>query len=124
MNLLARVLLSLLTAAAPLATAVLGGSFTARADAVAYLVNVTVRPGYHFANAADALAYGHGICGGVSAGHVYQRIVADVKDDIDTNDDYQASYLISQAVGELCPSLIWRLRSTAAHYRPTAVGQH
>jgi hypothetical protein len=26
-----------------------------RADAVAYLINVTVRPGYNFANADDAL---------------------------------------------------------------------
>jgi hypothetical protein len=30
----------------------------ARADQVAYLVNVTVRPGYDFANADDALNYG------------------------------------------------------------------
>jgi hypothetical protein len=29
---------------------------SANADAVAYLVNVTVRPGYHFANADAALA--------------------------------------------------------------------
>jgi hypothetical protein len=36
---------------------------TARADSVAYLLNVTVRPGYNFANADDALAYGHGVCG-------------------------------------------------------------
>lgn len=32
------------------------------ADAVAYLVNVTVRPGYNFANADQAIAYGQGIC--------------------------------------------------------------
>jgi hypothetical protein len=29
---------------------------SAQADAVAYLVNVTVRPGYNFASANDALA--------------------------------------------------------------------
>lgn len=33
-----------------------------RADNVAYLVNVTVRPGYNIPNADAALAYGYGIC--------------------------------------------------------------
>ena len=31
-------------------------------------------------------------------------------------DDYQAAYLINQAVNELCPALIWQLRNSAAHY--------
>ena len=39
----------------------------ARADQVAYLVNVTVRPGYNFPNAQAALDYGYGICDKVSA---------------------------------------------------------
>ena len=88
------------------------------ADAVAYLVNVTVRPGYDFANAADALAYGQGICDGVASRRGYADLMSDVKSDLDTADDYQASYLISQSVNELCPSLIWQLRNSAAHYRP------
>jgi hypothetical protein len=56
----------------------------ARADQVAYLVNVTVRPGYDFANA----------------------------------DEYQASYLITQAANEISPARIWHLRNAAAEYRP------
>lgn len=78
----------------------------ARADVVAYLVNVTVRPGYNFANADAALSYGHGLCEKVSRGRPYAQIIADVKADFDTRDQYQASYLLSQAVNELCPALI------------------
>jgi Protein of unknown function (DUF732) len=90
----------------------------ARADAVAYLVNVTVRPGYHFASADDALAYGHGLCDKVAQGRGYADMMGEVKSDFNTGDEYQASYLISQAVNELCPALIWQLRNSAAHYRP------
>jgi hypothetical protein len=91
-----------------------------RADVVAYLVNVTVRPGYNFANADAALGYGHGICDKVSQGRSYAQVMGDVKVDFNTSDEYQASYLISQAVNELCPALIWQLRNSAAGYRPPA----
>jgi hypothetical protein len=90
----------------------------ARADAVGYLVNMTVRPGYNFPDADAALAYGHGICGKVAAARSYALIVGDVKADFDTTDEYQATYLISQAVQELCPAQIWQLRNSAANYRP------
>lgn len=60
----------------------------ARADVVAYLVNVTVRPGYNFANADAALSYGHGLCEKVSRGRPYAQIIADVKADFDTRDQY------------------------------------
>lgn len=90
----------------------------ASADAVAYLVNVTVRPGYHFASADDALSYGHGVCAKVADGHGYSAVMSEVKADFGTADEYQASYLISQAVNELCPESIWQLRNSAAHYRP------
>jgi len=108
-----------------LAVAALGyvaviGSAPARADAVAYLVNVTVRPGYNFPNAAAALDYGYGICDKVGAGRGYADLVGDVKADFNTSDEFQASYLISQAAGELCPALIWQLRNSAASYRPAA----
>jgi hypothetical protein len=93
---------------------------SARGDAVAYLVNVTVRPGYHFANADDALAYGHGICDAIAQGRGYAEIVGDIQADRATSDEYQASYLIAQAANELCPALIWQLRTSAAHYRPGA----
>jgi Protein of unknown function (DUF732) len=91
-----------------------------RADAVAYLVNVTVRPGYNFANADAALAYGHTICDKVAAGRGYPQIMGEVKSDFSTSDEYQASYLITQAVNELCPAQIWALRYSAAGYRPPA----
>lgn len=88
------------------------------ADVVAYLVNVTVRPRYNFANADAALAYGNTICDKVAAARGYSQIMADVKSDFSTSDDYQASYLITQAVNELCPAQIWALRNSAAGYRP------
>ncbi|MDT5170087.1 MAG: hypothetical protein QOD02_3418 [Mycobacterium sp.] len=90
----------------------------ARADAVAYLVNVTVRPGYNFPNTGAALSYGHGLCDKVSQGRTYPQVMGDVWADFNASDDYQAVYLISQAVNELCPALIWQLRNSAAHYRP------
>jgi hypothetical protein len=91
---------------------------SAGADVVAYLVNVTVRPGYNFANADDAVGYGRGICDKVGQGRAYGTIVGDVKVDFTTSDDYQAAYLINQAVNELCPALIWQLRNSAVGYRP------
>src|ERR1700687_5532355 len=106
-------------AAAAFAAALLFGVVTAavapraRADVVAYLVNVTVRPGYNFANADAALSYGHGLCDKVSQGRSYAQVMGDVKADFNTADEYQASYLISQAVNELCPVLIWQLRNSA-----------
>jgi hypothetical protein len=107
----------------PMALGLLGVATTAaphvRADLVAYLVNVTVRPGYDFASAENALAYGDGICDKVSAGRTYAKLVRDIENDFHTADELQASYLITQAVNELCPALIWQLRATAAHYRPT-----
>lgn len=92
----------------------------ARADNVAYLVNVTVRPGYNFPNAASALDYGHGICDKIAAGRTYAQIMGDVKADFATSDEFQASYLITQAANELCPEQIWQLRNSAAGYRPPA----
>lgn len=87
------------------------------ADAVAYLLNVTVRPGYNFPNSDAALAYGNGVCAKIAAGSSYGQIMSDVKADLANPDEYQASYLISQATNELCPALIWQLRKSAAHYR-------
>jgi hypothetical protein len=109
--------------AAVLAASALGCASVAaapcgHADVTAYLVNVTVRPGYHFASAEDALGYGYGICDKVSGGRPYPQLVSDVKADFTTDDEFQASYLIGQAVNELCPAQIWNLRNSAAHYRP------
>lgn len=86
----------------------------AHADAVAYLVNVTVRPGYNFANADAALGYGREICGKVGQGEPYADLKREVLNDFSSRDDYHATYLINQAVGELCPAHIWQLRQLAA----------
>lgn len=93
----------------------------AHADAVAYLVNVTVRPGYNFANADAALAYGYSVCDRVARNTSYADTLESVRSDFATSpgypaDDYQAAYLVNQAVNELCPALIWQLRRSAAHY--------
>ncbi|MCX2931651.1 DUF732 domain-containing protein [Mycobacterium sp. CVI_P3] len=106
-----------LTALVP--AVVIGTACPARADAVGYLVNVTVRPGYNFANAADALSYGQGICDMIGQGRTYPQVMAEVKHDFGTSDEFQASYLITQAANELCPALIWQLRNAAAHYQPS-----
>jgi hypothetical protein len=93
----------------------------AGADALAYLVNVTVRPGYKFANADDAIGYGRGICDKVAHGRSYAALIGDMKRYFSTGDDYQASFLIAQAVNELRPAQIWQLRNTAAgHHRGSA----
>jgi len=62
------------------------------ADVVAYLVNVTVRPGYNFANADAAVAYGQAICDKVAGGRSYPQITGDVKSDFATSDEFQASF--------------------------------
>jgi hypothetical protein len=111
-------LATLFACAAALVGATVALAPYARADQVAYLVNVTVRPGYNFPNAQAALDYGYGICDKISAGRGYPQIMGDVKADFNTSDEFQASYLISQAAQELCPALIWQLRNSAAHYRP------
>ena len=95
-----------------------GGAARARADAVAYLIEVTVRPGYNFANADDALGYGNQVCEKVSQGRTYADLIGDVKSDFQTADEFQASYLVDKAVNGLCPAQIWQLRQSAAHYRP------
>jgi hypothetical protein len=91
----------------------------ARADEIAYLVNVTVRPGYDFSSADAALAYGQGICDKLAIERPYGLVVDDIKADFGATDNYQAAYLIGQAANELCPASIWQLRTSAAHYRPS-----
>lgn len=93
----------------------------AAADDFVYLVNVTVRPGYNFAGPDAALAYGHDICSKVAAGTAYSQLVGDIEHDFNTADEFHASYLVTQAVNELCPELIWQLRNSAAGYRPGEV---
>lgn len=85
---------------------------------MAFLIQVTARPGYNFPNADAALAYGEGVCEKIAAGRPYPDLIGDVQHDFNTVDDYQASYLIDRAANELCPEQIWQLRRSAVHYRP------
>jgi hypothetical protein len=64
------------------------------------------------------MAYGHGVCDKVGGGVPFAQVVSDVMADFQTSDDYQATHLITQAVNELCPALIWQLRRSAAGYWP------
>jgi hypothetical protein len=50
----------------------------------------------------------------------FGRLEGDVEADLNTSDEYQANYLIGQAVNELCPELISQLRNSAANYRPVS----
>jgi hypothetical protein len=89
---------------------------SAKADTLAYLVNITVRPGYNFANADQALAYGYGVCDKFATGRTYAQVIGDIKADFNTANEYQASYLIAQTAQELCPAEIWHIRNSAAGY--------
>lgn len=68
----------------------------------------------------DALGYGWGICDKVTRGVPYPDVMADVKRDVLPNDEGAADYVVSYAVGILCPAQLWQLRNTAAGYRPPA----
>ncbi len=97
-------------AQAPLARAVPGPE-------VEYTYNVIVRRHFDFPN-NDALGYGFGICDKVSGGVSYSQVMSDVKRDVFPNDESAANYVVSYAVGILCPAQIWQLRNSAAHYLP------
>ncbi|MCB0937038.1 MAG: DUF732 domain-containing protein [Mycobacterium sp.] len=109
----------LVTGAAAACTAAIGFAQPAQADSVGYLVNVTLRPGYNFPNADAALSYGYGLCDQIGSGVRYGQLVNTIKSDFGTADEFQASYLISQAAQELCPTQIWQLRQSAAGYAPS-----
>lgn len=87
------------------------------ADDVAYLVNVTVRPGYNFPSADAALEYGRSVCTRIADGMPYAQLVEEITRDFRSTDNYQGSYLISQSAQELCPQLIAQLRQSAEGYR-------
>ena len=93
------------------------------APEVEYVYDVMVRRhDYNFANPADAVNYGYGICDKVTRGESYAQVMGDVKNDVRPNDEYAANYLVSYAVNLLCPAQIWQLRNSAAHYQPPPGG--
>jgi Protein of unknown function (DUF732) len=87
------------------------------APEVEYVYNVAVRRHYNFPN-NDAIGYGYGICGKVTAGESYAQVMGDVKNDVTPNDEFAANYLVSYAVDDLCPDQISQLRNSAQGYRP------
>lgn len=98
--------------AAPQASAVPGPE-------VEYTYNVIVRRHFDFPN-NDAIGYGFATCDKVAQGVPYAAVMSDVKRDVIPNDEQSANYVVSNAVGILCPAQIWRLRNSAAGYRPPA----
>ncbi|MGH3638980.1 MAG: DUF732 domain-containing protein [Mycobacterium sp.] len=87
------------------------------APEVEYTYNVVARRHYAFPN-NDAIGYGYGICDKVRSGEGYPQVMGDVKNDVLPNDEFAANYLVSYAVGILCPAQIWQLRNSAAGYQP------
>jgi hypothetical protein len=93
------------------------------APEVEYVYDVMVRRhDYNFANPADAVSYGYGICDKMGRGEGYAQVIGDVKNDIRPNDEFSANYLVSYAVNLLCPAQIWQLRNSATHYQPPPGG--
>lgn len=84
---------------------------------VEYTYDVMVRRHYDFPN-GDAIGYGRGICDRVRIGQRYPQVMVDVQNDVTPHDEFAANYLVTYAVGVLCPDQIWQLRNSAAQYRP------
>jgi hypothetical protein len=93
---------------APMASAV-------PAPEVEYVYNVIVRRHFDFPN-NDALGYGFALCDRVKRDIPYAVVMGDVKRDVFPNDEQSANYVVSYAVGILCPAEIWQLRNSAAGY--------
>lgn len=87
------------------------------APEVEYSYNVIVRRHFDFPE-NDALGYGWAICDKVARGVPYEGVMADTKRDVHPNDEQSANYVVSYAVGILCPAQIWQLRNSAAGYQP------
>jgi hypothetical protein len=86
---------------------------------VEYTYNVMVRRHYDFPN-NDAIGYGFAICDKVRHGGTYAEVMGDVKREVFPNDEFAANYVVSYAVGILCPTQTWQLRNSAAGYQPPA----
>jgi hypothetical protein len=87
------------------------------APEVEYTYNVMVRRHFDFPN-NDALGYGFAICDKVGRGEGYAKVMGDVKSDVFPNDEQAANYVVSYAVGILCPAQISQLRNSAGGYQP------
>lgn len=85
---------------------------------IEYVYNVMVRRHFDFPN-NDAIGYGFGVCDKVTRGVPYAAVMSDVKRDVFPNDEQAANFVVSNAVGILCPTQIYQLRTSAAHYQPS-----
>ena len=85
------------------------------APEVEYTYNVVVRRHFDFPG-NDAIGYGYGLCDDVARGQRYADIVRRVKDEVRPNDEQSANYVVSYAIGLLCPQRLWQLRDSAAGY--------
>lgn len=113
---------ALCTLTAIISGALLGTAALAHAvpgPEVEYTYDVMVRRHYDFPN-NDAIGYGYSICDKVTRGEPYASLMAEVKSNVMPNDEQAANYVVSNAVGILCPAQIWQLRNSAAAYRPPA----
>jgi hypothetical protein len=111
------VVVASIVAASGLAVMLAPAAVAVPAPEVEYTYNVMVRRHYDFPN-NDALGYGFAICDKVTRGDSYADVMGEVKSDVAPNDESSANFLVSYAVGILCPDQIWRLRNSAAGYQP------
>ena len=91
----------------------------APAPEVEFTYDVIVRRHFDFPG-NDAIGYGHGICEKEVNNVGYPQVMADARRDLWPNDEQSANYVVSYAVGLLCPAQIWQLRNSAAGYRAPA----
>ena len=89
----------------------------ASADQIGYIINVTLRPTYNFANAQAALDYGYGCADRINAKTSYTDTAADQGRLQHQRRAHGLAYLLSQAAQELAAQT-WQLRRSAAGYRP------
>ncbi|QVI27299.1 DUF732 domain-containing protein [Mycolicibacterium neoaurum] len=99
----------------PFATSLAIPAAAVPAPEVEYTYNVIVRRHFVFPH-NDALGYGFALCDKVARGVTYRDVMADVKAEVFPNDEQAANYVVSYAVGILCPAYIAQLRQTAAGY--------
>jgi hypothetical protein len=92
-------------------------AFAVPGPEVEYTYDVIVRRHFDFPN-NDAIGYGYAICAKVTQGERYGDVMGEVKRDVFPNDEQAANYVVSNAVGILCPAQIWQLRNSAANHRP------
>jgi len=86
------------------------------APEVEYTYNVVARRHFTFPS-NDAIGYGYRICDKVSRGSTYADVMDSVEAEVFPNDEQASNYVVSYAVGILCPENISRLRDAAADYR-------